>query len=80
MFLTEREGFELIQRHIRNLRRQIPNPSKETLAVWDLEDQRADILRRYYDQKDEGGDDFSFEKSIKTALDLALADIFKDWK
>ena len=60
MYLTEREGFELIQRHIRNLRRQIPNPSKETLAAWDLEDQRADIMRRYFDQKDESGDDFSF--------------------
>ena len=38
--------------HKQKLRNMVPNPSEETLAAWALEDQRDEMLLKYYSREE----------------------------
>lgn len=51
--LTNLEWKLFMLEHKQKLRNMVPNPSKETLAVWALEDQRDEMLLKYYKRAEE---------------------------
>lgn len=56
--------FEIMKRHIQNLRNSVANPSKETLAAWHLDDTHRELLQNSEDQEDDDFD-FGFTSEVK---------------
>ena len=68
---------EIAIKHTQDLRRSLSGkPSAATLAAWRLGDTKY-IMFQDYDVRQDNTD---IRKNMKKTLDLALDDIFKDWK
>lgn len=59
------KAFDLMTQHIQNLRNSVPDPSEETLAAWQIEDLRHELIEEAAAQDDDDDPSFAFESEVK---------------
>ena len=60
--------YNIVSRHRKYLRQTLnDNPSRETLAAWNLEDERLQLFREYNTKKEESDSEiiFNFSSEVK---------------